>query len=342
MAKKIRLWHIQGKELEEIKTTELPNEDQLENWLENDISMVDENLIVVGRQVNTDFGGSIDLLCMDSEGKIVIIELKKGRTPREVTAQMLDYGAWVYELSGERVVELANNYLTDKDIEETFEEKFGYDFPETINENHKMIIVASEIDNSTERIINYLSDAYGVHINLLTFQFFQDSKGDNYLGRVFLLEPEKVETASLKRKKRRRPTYEDLESIAENNGVGELYHYVVKKMDNLFDGKRTTQSSLSFKGRYEDSRYTLLHIYPKKSDSENGVYFRFYIEKLANYLGVDTEEIIDKLSPSVIIQGEPRETYSGGPLALYGYFNKKEQIDQIAETFNNYKNKEIE
>ena len=50
---------------------------------------------MIGREVETDFGGSIDILCIDAEGDLVIVELKRDRTPREVTAQALDYASWV-------------------------------------------------------------------------------------------------------------------------------------------------------------------------------------------------------------------------------------------------------
>ena len=88
----IRLWEIaSNQELSEVASTEVPLEERLEDWLESDISMLDPDLVVVGRQVRTDFGGLIDLLCIDKVGDAVVIELKKGRTPREVTAQTLDY-----------------------------------------------------------------------------------------------------------------------------------------------------------------------------------------------------------------------------------------------------------
>lgn len=54
---------------------------------------------------------------------------------------------------------------------DAFSQRFGgKELPEVLNEQHKMLIVASEIDDSSERIINYLSDTYGVSINAVTFQ----------------------------------------------------------------------------------------------------------------------------------------------------------------------------
>ncbi len=55
-----------------------------------------------------------------------------------------------------------------------------------------MIVVASELDSSTERIINYLADNYGVPLNAVFFRFFRDD-GRDYLARTWLIDPEEAE-----------------------------------------------------------------------------------------------------------------------------------------------------
>ena len=70
------------------------------------------NLLVIGRQVQTDFGGIIDLLCIDNVGDIARrIELKKGKTPREVAAQTLDYASWVKNLSSRQIMKIGDVLL---------------------------------------------------------------------------------------------------------------------------------------------------------------------------------------------------------------------------------------
>jgi len=159
MPQDVKIWEIQdGNILKEIKKSKLELEQHLEDWLEKDISVISNDLLVIGRQVQTDFGGFIDLLCLDYNGDIVIVELKRDKTPREAIAQVLDYASWVKDLSNDEITEIANRYLGEKGpLEKAFKEKFGEELPEIINENHKMLIIASEIDNSTERIIEYLS-----------------------------------------------------------------------------------------------------------------------------------------------------------------------------------------
>ena len=96
----VRLWEIvSGKTLREIPGSQISFENQLEDWLAKDISLLDPNLLVIGRQVRTDFGQAIDLLCLDNIGDTVVVELKRGQTPRDTAAQALEYASWVRGLS---------------------------------------------------------------------------------------------------------------------------------------------------------------------------------------------------------------------------------------------------
>ena len=76
MPEDARIWEIlDGDNLREIKKAKLNLEERIENWLEKDISLLSNELLVIGRQVETGFGGIIDLLCLDSNGDSVIVEM---------------------------------------------------------------------------------------------------------------------------------------------------------------------------------------------------------------------------------------------------------------------------
>ena len=185
MPQKIRVWKVtsEGKPAEMSNKEKVESETKLENWLESDISILDPDLLVVGRQVRTDFGGAIDLLCLDREGDIVVIELKKDQTPRDVTAQALDYASWARNLDDGDIRKIWDAYLekhSRKDIllNEAFDDKFDCPLPDVLNANHRSLIVANSIDNSTERIVRYLSDIH-VPINVATVQYFKDEACPN-------------------------------------------------------------------------------------------------------------------------------------------------------------------
>lgn len=344
MPKEIKLWQINSNDmLKQINVSKLNLEDRIENWLEKDISMISENLLVIGRQVKTAYGKYIDLLCLNDEGDIIIVELKRDKTPRDVTAQILDYASWIGELSNKEVTDIANDYFYkyDTNLEEAFQNKFDKDLPEVLNESHKMLVVASEMDNSTERIINYLSDEYGVGINVVTFQYFKDEKGNEFIGRIFLIEPEQVDY-NVKTKsgsKRRSPlTYEELKREAERNEVLELYQELINGFEICFDFKGTTLSSITFIGKLDESNKTMIGIYPKKSSKEEGIYLDLYITRIAKYFGVQKQDILDKLPPR-IKDKEPEEAWSGGPPKLTGYFKNLDEINEFVNYLRSFVSK---
>ena len=192
MSDGVRVWAVdESDSLKEMEPSKLDYEERIENWICNNVSvLVPDNsaLMVIGRQVNTIFGGIIDLLCINGDGDIVIVELKRDQTPREVTAQALDYASWVQDLTSQQVEKIAAEYLKGKSLKDAFEESFpDKEYPEVIiNGRHSIKIVASRIDDSTERIIRYLSSR-GIAINFVRFHLFKSSDGKEHLVRTFVV-----------------------------------------------------------------------------------------------------------------------------------------------------------
>ena len=296
MTQQIRLWRVTSHDhLEEVSPGAIDLESRLETWIEAEVSIVEADLLVIGRQVTTDFGGIIDLLCLDPNGDVVILELKRAKTPREITAQALDYASWVAELPPERIIEMANVYLrTNGPLESAFKQKFGVELPETVNASHRMLIVASEIDPSSERIIHYLSNRHGVNINAVTFQCFRAPDGGEWLARVFLMEPEDVEyKAHLKGStpRRSRLSAEQLQELADERGVGDLFAQAVALLRPHFEQTRTTRSSISFVAQFQSSHAAMLNLIPLESSAERGLTFQVYSVRLGERFRLSTSAL---------------------------------------------------
>ncbi|WP_204138447.1 hypothetical protein [Halomicronema sp. CCY15110] len=301
MPQAIRLWQVNEQDrLQEIKQTSLDLEQRLHAWLEADISIISNDLLVIGSEVRTFYGGFIDLLCINSSGDLVVVELKRGLTPREVVAQTLDYASWVKELSREQVIDYADEYLNRKfnlHLEDAFQRQFNTELPEALNENHSLLVVASSFDKSSERIINYLSEDYGVNINALTFQYFNHESDQEFLGRVFLIEPSVVQRASQNKKGyKRKPnlTREELRNLSQENGVGKIYEKLVQGLlSEFFKKTNTTLSSLVFCGDYSLSRNAaILSLDVTDSNAEEGLLFRCFTMRFAEYMKVCEESMI--------------------------------------------------
>jgi hypothetical protein len=193
------LWRLDGGKCIPVPASSLDAEKRLEDILEKDIGILGlGQLLVIGRQVPTRFGKFIDLLALNSSGDVYVIELKRDRTPREVAAQALDYGSWVRELGYDDLVELFASYTHGMDFDEAQQDAFGA-VSDDLNGSHHLVIVASELDPSTERILDYLSD-FEVPINVVFFRYLKD-EGNEYLARSWLVDPEQVETRTAKKKR---------------------------------------------------------------------------------------------------------------------------------------------
>ena len=199
MSFRISLWHVEGAELTELHSKLLDSEDRLETWLANDPSLLGIDILLIGRQIVTDHGRRIDLLGLDRDANCVVIELKRGRTPRDVVAQLLDYGSWVQNLGFDSVDAICHGYR-GKGAAESYAEVFGDSLPNTVNSEHSLFLVASELDDSSERIITYLSETHSLAINAVLFTCFDTPAGE-LVGRAWLQDPEDVTDRAASKKR---------------------------------------------------------------------------------------------------------------------------------------------
>jgi len=194
MPMQMSLWRIEGENLQEVEATKLNFEQQLEEWVVRNPTLLGIEVLIFGRQVQTEFGGRIDLLGIDRQGDLVIVELKRDRTPREIVGQVLDYAAWVKDLTFKEINSLALEFL-GKNITVAYAERFDESIPDTLNSNHSMVIVASELDDASERIVQYLANQHHLSINAIFFNVFRVN-GRDFLGRAWLMDPEEVQERS--------------------------------------------------------------------------------------------------------------------------------------------------
>lgn len=194
----VAIWRL-GAKPESITFVPMEAEARLEEMLAQDISIISGDLMLVSRQVTTGAGKLIDLLAIDREGDLVVIELKRDKTPRDAVAQLLDYGSWVRELTYGDVARIYSEYHPGRSLEEGFAEAFGADAPpEELNRGQHLILVASQLDLSSERIIKYLAEAYDVPVNAVFFRHFRDGDRE-YLARTWFVDPVETEADAEKR-----------------------------------------------------------------------------------------------------------------------------------------------
>ena len=190
------LWRVEGDRPLPVLSSTMDLESRLEDLIVADADLLGpDQLLLIDRQVATSHGKSLDILAIDDEARLHAIELKRGRTPRDVVAQVLDYGWWVRTLTLDDVRDIWTSRRIDastdapSDFEAAYAERFGLSLdPETFNTEHKLTVVAASLDPGTPRIVEYLSEDYDVPINAVLFTHFTD--GDRqYLSRTWLRPP---------------------------------------------------------------------------------------------------------------------------------------------------------
>jgi hypothetical protein len=129
-----------------------------------------------------------------------VIEVKKGRTPREVVAQALDYGYWLSELTLDDLAELYARDHEGKTLEGAFRDRVSDELPEGLSGEHRLVVVASSLDPQTDRIVRYVREQ-GVPIYVVFFQYFAQGEHE-FLARTWDADPERAETAARPRGRR--------------------------------------------------------------------------------------------------------------------------------------------
>lgn len=186
MPTRISLWRLaEDGEATQVAEEPLAAEALIESAVESAPELLGINALIIGRQVPTP-SGTLDLLAINADAQLVVVENKRDKTPRDVLAQVIDYAAAVADWTLDEAQNIYQAYRArtgdlEADLVGDFEENFGEPL-EGIAKTPLMIVVASRLDDSTEKMIDFLADHFDVPINAVLFQPFEGG----LIGRTWL------------------------------------------------------------------------------------------------------------------------------------------------------------
>ncbi len=231
-------------------------------------------------------------------------------------------------------MEIAEKYKKlDGSLEEAFKASFGEPLPETLNQNHRALIVTEAMDDSTERIVRYLADM-NVPINVATVQYFKGHDGREMMAQVFLIEPEQEKD----QQGRGKPTLEQIREIAIGNGVEELYDKLSNHTAGALKKVSPTKSGVSFKETLDSGKaQVVFKLMPPGSSKDKGLRFQLYSERLARIFGLNNDDIRELLSKSHSnwtlwpdAPADKKDFWSG----YEGYFKTADEVDKFLSELN--------
>lgn len=208
MATRIQTWKIVDGELKPLESTlsqaGRTERYDLEKWIASDSSVLGPELLIIGRQVPTE-SGPLDLLAVDRSGNLVIVELKRDKLPREALVQAIDYASDVASWSTEKVSETCSRH-TGKGLDDALNDAFPDIDLEAININatQRILLVGFSIENSLERMIEWLSVSFDVNVNAIVLNYIRTDGGEELITRTAIIS-EEVEKKRIKKKKFQMP-----------------------------------------------------------------------------------------------------------------------------------------
>jgi len=155
--------------------------------------------------VTTNLGGFIDLIGLDREGDVVVVELKRDRTPRDTIAQSLEYASFAEKLDSEQLEDILRAYLNDDSLTlaEYHREYFELDSDEAVafNKDQRIVIVGQSVTAEVRQSAAFLRSK-GIRVTCVEFTFFQADGGTRLLSQEIVVgkesgKPDRIAAGSL-------------------------------------------------------------------------------------------------------------------------------------------------
>lgn len=167
--------------------------DDLQEWVLEHPSILGEDILIITSEFNhwqTAAGerqlNRLDILGLDSEGRLVLGELKRDRAPERVHLQAITYAALVSMFSEDDIVREYHRFrtargaaLTEEDARLQILEHAGELDQETLR-NPRIVLVAGDFSDVTTSSVVWLTER-GLDITLQQVQAYQISSGEMIL-----------------------------------------------------------------------------------------------------------------------------------------------------------------
>lgn len=269
-------------------------------------------ILYLGRQGTTEHGKQYDIVGVDEDGDLVVVELKRGETPRRVIAQALDYTSRLRhreysDLQTEYERFLSEHGYADNDLprlRDAHQDYFDLEDPlskEEFNSDQRIVIIGATIDDATTNMADLLRDCGGIDVVLVEYTVYQEEDEQlellttNAIRRPLEDEPAAKSEKSLSEKQQRRKDFWNEFQTAHQEqdlpgaGVNETASYDIYVFTS---GRRTKPAYIRPKVEYNGA-YNAIRFYegsrqiPKDTDLREE--FEATIDQVVSEFETETE-----------------------------------------------------
>lgn len=201
----MEVYQVGEDELSRVPESELSTEQELEEHLIKSRGAVigDVKLLYIDRQGSPSEGGIFDILAVDGNGNLVIVELKRNKTPRDIVAQALEYVSTLRNESYDDLEDRYQSFLTTQGVERD-DRKYGASLqtshaehfdveddpiPESaFNADQRLILVGTEFQAISLNMADFLRD-HGIDVVCVEYQSFASDDGVQLLTTQCIRRP---------------------------------------------------------------------------------------------------------------------------------------------------------
>lgn len=147
-------------------------EDHIQAWVDTAPAVLNDGqpMLTLGREIVTDHNSYIDNLYLDGNGVLVAAEMKRGRTPRDVLAQISEYAAYIDKLTWADI-EAFSLKRHGKPLDKAYSAIFGRPVTRTAKPEHRLMVVAEDFRPEIVETAAY-HISRGMPLALLQFTYY--------------------------------------------------------------------------------------------------------------------------------------------------------------------------
>ncbi|MBE0411713.1 MAG: hypothetical protein IBX69_18455, partial [Anaerolineales bacterium] len=178
--------------------------------------------------------GRLDLLALDPLGRYVVIEVKAGALSTDVITQAIYYAAQIDNYPFETLESKIQSYLSrdNQDLKTMLLDRGLEQGDLGKNKETLIYLVGTQRTPGIDTMLDYMAKKFRIPLTVITFEVFQLENGQRILVRE--ITEADITTIETKRKTERRTAdVEKVCALADKNGVGQEFRYILAEARKL-------------------------------------------------------------------------------------------------------------
>ena len=177
----------------------------IEEWVEKNPEIIEQELLIIGKEVILPSDIRLDLLALDKKSNLVIIELKRDVSGKHADWQVIKYASYCSNFSPTDIFRQYAEYLgSDEDEAESKIEEFIDDENfENLNSSQRLVLVSKDFHSDIVSSVLWLRE-YGIDISCIKLTPYTDKNGTLFIIPSKIIPLPEAEDYLIKKEKKQK------------------------------------------------------------------------------------------------------------------------------------------